>query len=114
MNRRAFLQAIGASVAVTAGGIELLRLTVPKRTFFLPPAGGWCPEDWCQPMSYAFGPGKLYLDGWLIGSVTSLDFSIDEAGTQPPIATIPRASARILSANLTRARRVLSDDVSAA
>jgi hypothetical protein len=41
VNRRHFLQAIGAAVAVTAGGIELLQLEVPKRTFFLPPGAGW-------------------------------------------------------------------------
>lgn len=41
MNRRHFLQTIGAVAAVTAAGIELVQLAVPKRTFFLPPVIGW-------------------------------------------------------------------------
>lgn len=44
MNRRGFLKAFGIGTAVAAaGGLALLEqeLWTPKRTFFLPPAGGW-------------------------------------------------------------------------
>ena len=39
MNRRSFLR----TLALSAGGIALLgpELLVPKRTYFLPPKGGW-------------------------------------------------------------------------
>lgn len=42
MNRRSFLQLLGASVALSAGGIALLEPEPVKAvTYFLPPRGGW-------------------------------------------------------------------------
>jgi hypothetical protein len=43
MNRRSFLR----TLALSAGGIALVgpELLVPKRTYFLPPAGGWAVGD---------------------------------------------------------------------
>lgn len=44
MNRRGFLKALGiGTAAVATGAIALLdqELWTPKRTFFLPPGGGW-------------------------------------------------------------------------
>jgi hypothetical protein len=38
MNRRGFLQLLGAATAVSAGGIALIDTA---KTFFLPPVGGW-------------------------------------------------------------------------
>lgn len=40
MNRRGFLQLLGSTVALTAGGIALLE-PEPIKTYFLPPRGGW-------------------------------------------------------------------------
>lgn len=40
MNRRGFLQLLGASVALSAGGIAILE-PEPIKTYFLPPQGGW-------------------------------------------------------------------------
>jgi hypothetical protein len=38
MNRRGFLQLLGAATAISAGGIALIETS---KTFFLPPSGGW-------------------------------------------------------------------------
>jgi hypothetical protein len=44
MNRRNFI-----SLATTAAGILLLpELLIPKRTFFLPPVGGWQKYDYVE------------------------------------------------------------------
>jgi hypothetical protein len=89
MNRRHFLRAIGAAVAVTAGGIELLELAVPKRTFFLPPAVGWS--------GYASGGFETFTYKYLYGIAVF------------PIAIIRGHGELILSGKLTCARPVSSD-----
>src|SRR5277367_4627369 len=43
MNRRKFLQYMGASTALSVGGIALLDT---RKTFFLPPKGGWQVQRW--------------------------------------------------------------------
>lgn len=42
MNRRGFLQLLGAATALSVGGVALIE--TPK-TFFLPPRGGWHQSD---------------------------------------------------------------------
>lgn len=41
MNRRGFFSALAGAAAGVIVGPELAELLVPKRTIFLPPAGGW-------------------------------------------------------------------------
>jgi hypothetical protein len=45
MNRRLFLQALGAGVSLVAVSQELADLLSPKKTIFLPPATGWPGSD---------------------------------------------------------------------
>ncbi len=66
MNRRSFLQSIGASAAISAGGIALLELAVPKRTFFLPPTGGW---TWTEQRLWDFSE-MIYRTAVLNGAIS--------------------------------------------
>lgn len=43
MNRRAFLLALSTAAAA---GLIVPELVLPKRTFFLPPRGGWRSENY--------------------------------------------------------------------
>jgi hypothetical protein len=51
MNRRGFLAILGITVAGAAAGVAIPELWTPKRTFFLPPKGGWIPQGW-NPYTY--------------------------------------------------------------
>jgi len=51
MNRRGFLAALGITVAGAASGLAIPELWTPKRTFFLPPKGGWAAQGW-NPYTY--------------------------------------------------------------
>jgi hypothetical protein len=65
MNRRNFI-----SLATTAAGILLLpELLVPKRTFFLPPRGGWHKYDYVHialgyVVTYEDIEANMYERGW--------------------------------------------------
>ena len=69
MNRRSFLR----TLALSAGGIALLgpELLVPKRTYFLPPAGGWLRED---PYAYLMRHGAILGGPDLVTDITIWDW----------------------------------------
>jgi len=51
MNRRGFLAALGVTAAGAATGLAVPELWTPKRTFFLPPRGGW-QKHFADPYAY--------------------------------------------------------------
>lgn len=111
MNRRHFLQAIGAGVAATAAGIELLELAMPKRTFFSPPAAiGW------PTVSLSAGQFAAFIEASqrLIAETMFIPYELLRAARPPdthfPTDIIRPRSARILSANSSFARQVSSDE----
>jgi hypothetical protein len=69
MNRRKFISLL-APVAV--GALIVPELTLPKRTIFLPPSGGWMPR---RPD--LFGPGRIYLEEKEIGRVVTFETRLD-------------------------------------
>ncbi len=70
MNRRDFLR-IASPLA--AAGLILPELLLPKRTFFLPPTAGWCPDiqQWInEDMRQAFLAAERNM--WGRGSLTGM------------------------------------------
>ena len=70
MNRRGFLGALGITAAGAAVGFAISELWTPKRTFSLPPKGGWIPQGW-NPYTYQW----TILPG---GSGITIDDSADD------------------------------------
>lgn len=66
MNRRGFLGLIAGTAGATAAGLAIPELWTPKRTFFLPPRGGWHPHAW--PYTYSWR--------WIRGDVVSTDGNV--------------------------------------
>lgn len=86
MNRRSF---VGLLAATLPAALIVPELWVPKRTFFLPPAGGWAHPSLTEWRHYAHMPHKFmnvtskYLGAWQ----TPTSFKISDLRTDDALIT---------------------------